>query len=172
MNVTTTKVKSLALPGLVAECLRRYGHWYLALAAVGAWTLSHYTIGINVSPSLPQRVFLIHKGEGVDRGSYVAFRWHGGGPYKAGSTFVKRVAGAPGDVVEREGRRFYVHGEFAGVAKAFSQAGVPLEPMTPGVLGTGEYYVTAPHPDSLDSRYKLTGWINQSEIIGRAYPLF
>jgi conjugal transfer pilin signal peptidase TrbI len=32
--------------------------------------------------------------------------------------------------------------------------------------------VRAPHPDSLDSRYALTGWIAEDQIIGRAYALF
>jgi hypothetical protein len=32
--------------------------------------------------------------------------------------------------------------------------------------------VRAPHPDSLDSRYRLTGWIEASQIVGRSYALF
>ena len=36
----------------------------------------------------------------------------------------------------------------------------------------GRYYVRAPHPDSLDSRYRLTGWVSEEQIIGRAYALF
>jgi conjugal transfer pilin signal peptidase TrbI len=32
--------------------------------------------------------------------------------------------------------------------------------------------VRAPHPDSLDSRYALTGWVTQAQIIGRAHVLF
>ena len=39
-------------------------------------------------------------------------------------------------------------------------------------LPAGRYYVRAPHPDSLDSRYRLTGWISDAQIIGRAYALF
>ena len=43
------------------------------------------------------------------------------------------------------------------------------------VLSAGyadRYYVQAGHPDSLDSRYALTGWIHRSQIIGRARALF
>ncbi len=36
----------------------------------------------------------------------------------------------------------------------------------------GSYYVRAPHPDSLDSRYALTGWVSLSQIFGRAHALF
>jgi len=44
--------------------------------------------------------------------------------------------------------------------------------MDTGVLNADEYYVQAPHLDSLDSRYRLTGWIAANRIIGRAYALF
>jgi conjugal transfer pilin signal peptidase TrbI len=50
--------------------------------------------------------------------------------------------------------------------------GLPLELGPTGILPAGRYYVRAPHPDSLDSRYWLTGWISDAQIIGRAYALF
>lgn len=159
-------------PRQIADCFYLYGHWYTLMVLIGIWFGMHFSISVNVSPSLPQRVFLIHKGESVGRGDYVSFRWHGGGPYRAGASFTKIVAGVPGDKVERIKRSFYVHGNFVGIAKPKGLAGEPLEMMEPGILGEGEYYVMAPNPNSLDSRYKLTGWIKQSEIIGRAYPIF
>lgn len=159
-------------PRMLGDCFRLYGHWYLLITFAVIWFGMYFSININVSPSLPQRVFLTHKGEPVGRGDYVSFRWHGGWPYKEGERFTKRIAGVPGDRVERIERSFYVNGLFAGIAKPKGLAGQPLEMMEPGILGDGEYYVMAPHPDSLDSRYKLTGWVKQAEIIGRAYPLF
>ena len=59
-----------------------------------------------------------------------------------------------------------------GTAKAVSRKGLPLDTGPVGVLPPGRYYVRAPHPDSLDSRYALTGWIAEDQIIGRAYALF
>ena len=53
-----------------------------------------------------------------------------------------------------------------------SRSGQPLAPGPTGTLPTGRFYVRAPHPDSLDSRYALLGWISESQIIGRAYVLF
>ena len=41
------------------------------------------------------------------RGDFVAFRWAGGGPYPAGVTFIKVLAGMPGDEVTRDARGFY-----------------------------------------------------------------
>ena len=58
------------------------------------------------------------------------------------------------------------------MAKPRALTGEALEPMDTGTLGANEYYVEAPHPDSLDSRYRLTGWIPQHRIVGRAYVLF
>jgi len=152
--------------------LRRWAiAWLLAIIAAGLFQ-THYAFGLNASPSLPQRLFLIHKGERPQLGQYVAFRWPGGGPYPAGVTFVKMIVGMAGDRITRVGREFFVNGTAVGRAKTVSRRGVPLEPGPTGVLPAGRYYVRAPHPDSLDSRYRLTGWVLQAQIIGRAYALF
>lgn len=151
---------------------RRWGIAYLLLIVAAALFQVHYGFGLNASPSLPYRFFLIHKGEMPQRGDYVAFRWPGGGPYPAGVTFVKIVAGMAGDTVTRVERDFFVNGTHVGQAKTVSRQGVPLELGPAGVLPAGRYYVRAPHPDSLDSRYRLTGWVSEEQIIGRAYALF
>lgn len=169
-------------------CLRRFDHelfgrrlnehvhrWGLAylLGILGAALFqAHFAVGLNASPSLPHRFFLIHKGELPQRGQYVAFRWPGGGPYPAGVTFVKVIAGIAGDTVTRAERDFFVNGTPVGRAKTASRQGLPLELGPTGILPAGRYYVRATHPDSLDSRYRLTGWIAESQIIGRAYALF
>ena len=152
--------------------LRRWGLAYLLAAVAAVVFQSHFTLGINASPSLPHRLYLIHKGAMPTRGDLVAFRWAGGGPYPAGVTFVKILEGAPGDTVTRVDRDFFVNGHAVGNAKPFSRAGIALEPGVSGILPAGRYYVRAPHPDSLDSRYALTGWITREQIIGQAYALF
>ena len=151
------------------------GHWgvaYLVVALAAILFKMHFALGLNSSESLPDRVFLIHKGELPARGQYVAFRWAGGGPYAAGVTFVKIAAGVPGDTVTCVERDFFVNGDFVGTAKTQSRLGVPLALGRTGELPPGRYYVRAPHPDSLDSRYQLTGWVAESQILGRAYALF
>ena len=85
---------------------------------------------------------------------------------------VKLVAVVAGDTVTRANRDYFVNGVHVGPAKSVSRQGVPLELGPTGVLPAGHYYVRAPHPDSLDSRYRLTGWVSQTQIIGRAYALF
>ena len=152
--------------------LARWRLVYGLIASVALAFHTRYAIGVNVTASLPYRVFIIDKGERPARGHYVAFRWPGGGAYAAGVTFVKQIAGAPGDVVTRVGRDFFVNGVPVGLAKPMSRSGQRLEPGPTGMLPAGRYYVRAPHPDSLDSRYALLGWISESQIIGRAYVLF
>ncbi len=152
--------------------LQRWSLVYLVAAATTAWFDAHYTLGLNVTESLPARFFLIHRGVQPARGDYVAFRWMGGGPYKAGTTFVKVLAGLPGDEVTRVDGEYFVNCYPVGKAKSGSRQGTALEPGPTGTLPFGSYYVRAPHPDSLDSRYALTGWVSPSQIIGRAHALF
>jgi len=152
--------------------LRRWGIGYLGVVLAAAWFQANYVLGLNASSSLPQHLFLIHKGGLPQRGDYVVFRWLGGAPYPAGVIFVKVLAGLPGDLISRTDRDFFVNGTPVGHAKSVSRAGLALEPGPTGTLPAGRYYVLAPHPDSLDSRYRLMGWISESQIIGRAYALF
>ena len=157
---------------MLAKHFRRWGIAYFAIVTAALLFKSHFVFGINSSTSLPQHVFLIHKGKAPERGQYVAFRWQGGSLHPAGITFVKILAGVPGDTVTRKERDFFVNGEFVGTAKTRSRAGIVLEAAAAGVIPPGRYFVRAPHPDSLDSRYRLPGLIAQDQIIGRAYALF
>lgn len=151
----------------------RFAYLSLLLLVLAALLFkSCFTFGLNSSPSLPHTLYLIHKTATVERGQYVAFRWQGGGPYPAGVTFIKILAGTPGDTVTETDRQFFVNDIPAGSAKRLSRKGAPLEIGPTGVIPSGQYYVKAPHPDSLDSRYRLTGWISQTQVIGRAYALF
>ena len=155
-----------------ATHLRRWGLAYAAALAGALWFHNHYALGLNATHSLPGTLYLIERGALPQRGEHVAFRWAGGGPYPAGVTFIKVLAGQPGDTVTREDATFVVAGTALGQAKPTSRRGEPLEPGPTGTLPEGRYFVFAPHPDSLDSRYALTGWIAREQIIGRARAIF
>jgi conjugal transfer pilin signal peptidase TrbI len=161
-----------AFAGRSAEHLKHWALLYVALVVIALWFHAHYGFGLNASPSLPHRLFLIQKGEMPGRGDFVAFRWAGGGPYPAGVTFIKVLAGVPGDEVTRDAEGFHVNGTSVGMPKPVSRQGQVLETGPTGRIPEGRYYVHAGHPDSLDSRYQLTGWIPASRIIGRAHALF
>ena len=152
--------------------LERWTLIYLLAALAAAWFDAHFRLALNVTESLPVRLFLIHRNEQPGRGDYVAFRWLGGDPYPAGATFIKQIAGLPGDMVTQIDSDFFVNGQPVGRAKPLSRRGLKLESGPTGTLQDGAYYVRSPHPDSLDSRYRLTGWVSQAQIIGRAHALF
>ena len=156
----------------LGEHFRRHYRGYAGALALALLFPHYFGFGLNATESLPHRLYLIQKGAQIHRGDYVAFRWQGGGPYPAGVTFIKIAAGIPGDVVSRVGRAYYLNGTYVGTAKTHGRNGQPLALMDTGVLGAGKYYMQTPHPDSLDSRYRLTGWIPKDRIIGRAYALF
>ena len=148
--------------------------WAWALAVAGLMVFGHYcTLAINGwTSSLPQKAFIVLKQDkAIERDGYVSFTWAGGGPYPKGLGFVKIVKGIPGDVVTVQGRDFYVNGLKVATAKEHSLKGQPLELGPTGIIPPGHYFVWTPHKDSLDSRYRLTGWVKQEQITGRAVPL-
>jgi len=153
--------------------VRQFGVIYVTVLGALSIFNAYFAIGVNATPSLSYTVCVIAKGDlEVRPGDLVAFRWHGGGPYPAGVVFTKIVRGLPGDEVTRSERLFLVNGEPVGWAKPFSAERTPLALGPTGVIPDGHYYVSGTHPDSLDSRYALAGWIRREALIGRAYVVF
>ena len=149
------------------------------LAVSGAIFASFYRIAFNLTPSMPYTVFLVEKSAPLPgtlkRNEIVAWLWPGGMHYGQGALFVKFVKGLPGDRVEglgKDGRDYYVNGEYLGTAKKVSRYGDRLDANPPGVVPQGHYYLFAPHRDSLDSRYAVTGYVPLGLIVGRAHVLF
>lgn len=103
---------------------------------------------------------------------------------KAGFTsglHVKQIAGVPGDTVraDQSGRVLLCPAGASectpvGTPREFDSKGRPLtawlEPGAEIVLQAKQYWVYAPHPRSLDSRYN--GPIHHSQVKGRATPLY
>ncbi len=131
-----------------------------------------FMLALNLTESLPGRVFVIEKGAMPEVGELVAFRWEGDWPYPWGSIFVKKLIGLPGARVTTHGREFLVDGRSVGLAKERATSGRPLSLGPVGLIPRDYYYVAGPHPDSLDSRYQLTGWVRRDQFIGRAYRIY
>lgn len=154
---------------------RLYWAVCLSIFAIGtlAWAATPWLdFTINLTHSLPGRFYIIHKVGELNKGDLVAYRWHGGATYPPGSIFIKQVIGMPGDTVKRIDTMFLVNDRSIGLAKQKSKAGTPLTPAVDGVIQSGEYFVATSNPDSLDSRYALTGNIKQEQVIGKAYAIF
>jgi conjugal transfer pilus assembly protein TraW len=132
-----------------------------------------YQIGVNLTDSLPQKIFLVQKGVFPQRNDYVVFnkanKW-----YKR--DFVKQVIGVEGDEIKHLENKVWILSKEnqiiqAGVAKPVSLKGEFLTRISPTIIAKGYYFVHAPHKDSLDSRYADIGLISTNEIIGKATPI-
>jgi conjugal transfer pilin signal peptidase TrbI len=157
----------------ISNCAPTY-LWLLTLWVI----LGRYVIiSINVSDSLPGSVFLIQKGVVPEVNDFAAFLYQGGGPYVSGTRFLKLVKGVSGAQVTAVDTEsgfidYFVNGDFVGRAKSRSRAGSLLRPGPTGTIPPHHYYMSAPNPDSLDSRYALVGWVDEKYVIGRAIEIF
>lgn len=135
---------------------------------------SHYRLAVNVTESLPGHLYLIKReaASSYARGTLIAFRWAGDKPIPLGTTVVKEIAGVTGDTISHREHQVFINDQTISRLKTHSQSGEPLEPGPTGVISQNHYYVHAPHPDSLDSRYAKCGLIHASQIIGEAIELF
>lgn len=134
------------------------------------WAYRHYTIVINISSSLPQRIFWVNKGQLPSLGQHVLFK----NPikYSEHNTMIKIVGGMIGDIVEIHGEQISVRGKLIGIIKKRSLKGELLNPGPQGQIKAKQLFVYGLHPDSLDSRYQRIGWIKYEDIVGTAYPIW
>ena len=106
-----------------------------------------------------------------------AFLYDGKAFYRKGSIFVKIVKGKAGSVVEAKEVEqgvydYFVDGVYTGRNKLFSQTGMPIRRAGTGVVPEDHFYMFGTHPDSLDSRYEVVGWVPRGHIIGLAHRIF
>lgn len=164
--------------GIRATSIRK-GALYVISAAgallvmnAGIMLKNDFGFSLNETNSLPNWAFYIDKRvKSFKRGDYVSFVAPPTPYYPKGMVFTKLVYGAPGDVVTVQGRNFYVNGALMGRAKERSQTGIVAIMSEPGVIPPGSYFVGTPHPDSLDSRYKIIGLIGTRRLVGLAHPV-
>lgn len=141
----------------------------LVWGAALLWFIQHYRIAGNETDSLPDRLFLVERGQyPVARGDKLAF--HVGDRirhYPVGMVFIKPVVGMPGDRITWQGDSVYVAGQAIGKAKPRNRFGESMTRTAAGVIPVGHYFVATPHPDSYDSRYTDIGLVSDSQIMGR-----
>lgn len=164
------------MPFRAHRCLSTLGPASLWLLALWVMFGRYFVVSINLTESLPGKLYLIQKGVKPGLNDFAAFQYQGGGPYAPGTRFLKIVKGIEGsEVIAIESgsgfRDFYVDGSFVGQAKLRSRSGTPLSPGPTGTIPANHYYMSAPNPDSLDSRYALVGWVDEKYVIGRAIAI-
>lgn len=148
----------------------------IALLILGStlWAMSPWLVfSVNVTNSLPGTLFLIHKKAPFQKNDLIAYAWHQSQVYAKDSVFIKKVVGMPGDQVKVTGREVWVNDTYIGHAlPRITNNTTLLEVTRPGTIMANEYFVAAPHPRSLDSRYALSGNIKHSSVIGKVYAIF
>ncbi|WP_051243233.1 conjugative transfer signal peptidase TraF [Azohydromonas australica] len=160
--------------------------WLAYLAVLGIWVLAglrlladpvpRLPLLFNWTPSLPWRVAWLHRGVlPAARGELVLYAFDGAAadsrPGLRHQPFFKVVRGLPGDVVTVRGREVSVNGQAVGVALERTRGQRPLEPIAPGAIPPGHYYVQGTSPDSFDSRYRAGGLVPAGQVIGTVTPL-
>ena len=157
-------IRTPALRAYGETLARHVGAYWVAYAVVlGAITVfnTHFTIGVNATPSLALHGLPHRQGR-----SGGATRRPGGVPLarrrpvpRRGRLHQDRAWPARGrsdprgpGVLRERGR-----GRLGQALQRPRRAPLALGPT--GVIPEGHYYVSGTHPDSLDSRYALAGWI-------------
>jgi len=120
-------------------------------------------------------VVWLHRGTtDFARGDLVVYRYEGEElmHLRKGQRFFKRIVGLPGDRISVEDRRVLVNGTDVGIAKQYTLEGKRLEPLVPGVIPLDYFYVQGTHEMSFDSRYRESGLVHASQIIGKVDVIF
>ena len=142
----------------------------VALAAAWLAAVSHVHVNASWSDGAWGYVAFPLFGEDPKPGARVLFD----PPAAVGSEvpYLKTVRGVPGMRISvgSDGTVF-LDGEPVGRAKTHALDGRPLEPIAPGIIPPGHFYLHADHIDSHDSRYAEIGLVPRGRILGRAIAM-
>jgi conjugal transfer pilin signal peptidase TrbI len=147
---------------------------YLYLPFLLAWSIGQHYLFFNWTASLPYSVLWLDSAENFARGDLIVYRFDGEElmHLKKGQRFFKRIVGMAGDRVSLEDRRVLVNGTLVGIAKRYTLDGHRLEPIAPGVIPEGFFYVQGTHEMSFDSRYRQSGLVHMSQIVAKVDVIF
>jgi conjugal transfer pilin signal peptidase TrbI len=151
------------------------GRWYAYLPIALVWLVAQHYLLFNWTASLPYFVVWLRPStNSFARGDLIVYRYDGDElmQLKKGQRFFKRVAGIPGDRVTVADRRVLINGIDVGIAKQYTLDGHRLEPLSPGVIPAGYFYVQGTHEMSFDSRYRTSGLVHVSQIVGKVAVIF
>ena len=152
--------------------LRR--RWYVYQPLLLVWGAAQHNLLCNWTRSLPYSVVWLDPTPTFARGDLIVYRFDGTElmHLKKGQRFFKRIVGVAGDRVSVEDRRVLINGADVGIAKQYTLDGYHLETLAPGVIPTGYFYVQGTHEMSFDSRYRASGLVHVSQIVGKVQVIF
>lgn len=143
--------------------------------------IGNYKLAINISPSLPYRLFLVKTKnyKEIKNGDFIQFI-NKDAQYYNGVNITKQVLAVSGDILKInifkqpidniQGTIKYNKTELK--VKDRTVFGTKVNINNISVIPENSYFVIGYDKDSFDSRYKEFGLINQNEIIGIAKPIF
>ncbi len=147
----------------------------LAASIVGL--TQRFTLAVATQEYLclpPYRLWVIDKWDREPiRGDIYAFKSSGLQPvFEDDTTIVKVLEGMPGDTAEVTLEETRINGSVVaqGLQVATDIGHDPSRYLRSGVIAQGRFWFFGRTPDSFDSRY--WGSVGQSQIIGKAYPLW
>jgi conjugal transfer pilin signal peptidase TrbI len=148
---------------------------FIVMLASVHLVFDRYSVGIGSREitCLPYKVFIIDKrNHNISRQDYVAF--HSDSrmepPFTPGSIIVKQVSGITGDNYQINNNGAIINeNHFTYNPEVLDKISneIPIESTQSVVEG---FFVTGTNPRSYDSRY--WGTVNDSQLIGKAYPIF
>ena len=147
-----------------------------AVVFAGALFFERFRIGFDFQQvqCLDWQIFLIDTHDKhVSRGNIFAFesderiaQW-----FPVGITFVKLLAGVPGDQIVVNQQGVFVNQENRGALPLLAQIPQSLEDITRNEqVPDGKLWAMGTAPASFDSRY--WGYVDEDNIIGRVYPIY
>lgn len=140
------------------------------ITLTGFYILAFGSVALNGTSSLPHNGYVMTRWPILPwRGAYVSFEAPDGLIEEAeGFSFIKRVAGLPGDVVSVEGQEVCVHGACRLLLTDLVDRGITA--IEAGVIPEDSFLVFGDAENSLDSRYARIGLIDRARIEAIGIP--
>lgn len=126
-----------------------------------------FQLRINTTHSLSHYLYLVQKHHLPKKGEFAGFTH----PLFYG-VVIKRVSGVPGDKIEIKNHNIYIAGQHICPLVDKNSKGEPLIPAEEKLIPQGYYFVSGDHRRSFDSCYQAFGLVHQSQVEGRAWPIF
>lgn len=137
------------------------------LTFISVWLFNdHIQILRNTSDSMPYKVFLYFPKVTPHKGDITVYQYEG-------QHIIKQIVGTEGDAVHYDVTKNLHVGDFkVGSLQRKDNQGKTLYGIARGTIPQGFVFLYAPHPQSLDSRYTLLGFVERHHLKGTAIALF
>lgn len=150
----------------------------VGLASLGillAVLLTQVHFSINLTQSLPYKVFICVHGIAPRTGDFVSIQNHPT-KYFCDIHYTKRLRGLPGDQIHIHRNQVYIESpgignKIIGRLRNTTKDGKPLHALEAKIIPEGYVFVSADHPHSFDSRYAEFGLVKKENIWGRCFGI-